>query len=151
MVKKLASGITLSAGHMKVAWLALTGQPTGGHVRFASLLLIDLAVALFALYGALSLSASRQPVPADFGEFVALGALMLATAGSFVALGLYRSLIRHMGQQAVWALARAVTLTTGSLVALVYFADIDMSVSIPIVFWLILFVGTGAIRMVMRT
>jgi len=151
MVNKLASGITLSVARLKVAWLALTGQPTSGHVRFGFLLLLDLAIALFALYGALSLSASRQPVPANFAEFVALGVLMLAIAGSFVALGLYRSLIRHMGQQAVWDLARAVTLATLSLVALVYFADIDMSVSIPIVFWLILFVGTGAIRMVMRT
>ena len=150
MVEKIVARLERSNRFFSLPTL-LARKSTGGNARFASLLTLDLTVALFAVYGALLIAGGRGRGPVELIEFVVLGALLFATAISFIFLGLYRSLIRHMGQQAVWDLARAVTLSALSLVALVHFADLNFSASAPILFWLILFVGSGATRMMMRT
>ena len=149
MVRQIVARFERSGGFFNFA-APFTGKKTSGNSRFLSLLALDLIVASLAIYGSLSVAGTQQVGPYSLVELIVFTGLLITTASSFIFLGLYRSLIRHMGQQAVWDLARAVTLSTLSFVALVYFAELEVSVATPILFWLMLFVGAGATRMLMR-
>ena len=77
---------------------------------------------------------------------VTLGSLPL-----FYMVGLYRSLIRYIGPQAITNAVKGVTLSTLLLVVLALFGnERSFPRSIPIIYWFTLFVGIGAPRFLAR-
>lgn len=150
MVKTLANRFKTPFGRITDFWFDDSNNTTPFNLRFIALLFLDLTAAFVALLGAVAIGSDRPSLPQDAGE-VAVGVLtLLATAIVFVRQGLYRSLIRHMGQQAVWDLIRAVSYSALILGAAIFFARTDVSRTAPLVFWLLLFAGTGGLRMLMR-
>ena len=72
--------------------------------------------------------------------------LLIGTAVIFSSQGLYRSVIRYMGQQAVWDLVKAVSLSTMTLGAAIFFTKTNLSGTAALVFWLccsLVWVGSG--------
>lgn len=151
MVRSLAHRIKTPFGRLAERWF--TEEPnhtTPFNLRFTSLLMLDLAAAALSLMGAVALGAERSPLPQNANEVVVGLISLLATSVIFVRQSLYRSLIRHMGQQAVWDLIRSVSYSALVLGAAIFFTQVEVSRSAPLVYWLLLFVGTGGLRMVMR-
>ena len=118
--------------------------------RFLALMALDAVLCMLALLIAVMLGADRYPLPQTIPEKVVGIAVLLAALTIFTQQGLYRSLIRHMGQHAVWDLIRAVTYTAMVFGAGIFFSQIDVSRSAPLVFWLLLFAGTGGARMALK-
>ena len=119
-------------------------------LRFASLVLLDLLVAALALMGSVAIGVDRPYGPQTLPEAL-VGILTLGlTAIFFIRRGLYRALIRHMGQHAVWDLVRAVTYSSMVLGAGIFFGKLDLARTAPLVYWLLHFVGSGGTRLLMR-
>jgi hypothetical protein len=57
--------------------------------------------------------------------------LIAATVAIFTVHGLYRSVIRYMGHQAVWDLVKVVSLSTLILGALIFFASTPVPKTVP--------------------
>ena len=118
--------------------------------RFSGLLAVDLLMVCLALMGAVSIGPFRTPLPLSGAEFVIGALVIVATTAIFIRQGLYRALINHMGHHAVWDLVRAVTYAASVFGAALFFIDVDIPRSAPLVFWLLLFVTTGGVRMLLR-
>ena len=79
-------------------------------LRFALMLFTDLCLVCLALTGSASLGYNRPLFPANTQELLIFLGILCFAATVFVGRRLYRSLIRHMGPDAVWDLVGAVTL-----------------------------------------
>ena len=107
MVKKMASKVrlmtlrTLSAG----AW-TFARRIVPPSISVSGWLMLDLALVLGALFGAASIGAEAGASSLDTLSALTISALLIGTAVIFTSQGLYRSVIRYMGQQAVWDLVR---------------------------------------------
>jgi FlaA1/EpsC-like NDP-sugar epimerase len=124
-------------------------SPSRG-LRFAVLLVTDLGMVCLALMGSSSLGHERPLFPASTLELLVLLGIISFAAAVFVGRRLYRSLIRHMGPHAVWDLVGAVTLVALSFALAIFYWQLDVAPSAPGIFWLLLFFGTGAVRLVTR-
>ncbi|MBA4693520.1 MAG: hypothetical protein H2070_02535, partial [Congregibacter sp.] len=118
--------------------------------RFSGWLVLDLVVVLGALFGAAAIGGDAQV--AAFGSLppLIIFLLLISSALIFSVQGLYLSVIRYMGQQAVWDLVKAVSLSTVALGAAIFFAETTMPATAPLVYWLLLFVGIGGLRLISR-
>ena len=110
-------------------------------LRFALLLCIDLCLVCLALTGAASLGYNRPLFPANTQELLIFLGILCFAATVFVGRRLYRSLIRHMGPDAVWDLVGAVTLVALSFALATFYWGLDVAPSAPGIFWLFLFFG----------
>ena len=151
MVKKLASHVGRSGKHFAQGRYASEDSwvwPRG--LRFTTLLIVDLLVVTVALLGAVNLGHERLPFPQNAPELAAWLGLLLLSSVIFIRQGLYRALIRHMGPHAVWDLVGAVTLSTVALAAISYSLSLDIAPTAPGIFWLLVFFGSGGVRLVAR-
>ena len=55
-----------------------------------------------------------------------------------------------MGQQAVWDLVKAVSFSTVALGACIFFTESTLTATAALVYWLLLFVGIGGLRLISR-
>ena len=78
------------------------------------------------------------------------GVQLIATSLIFILQGLYRSVIRYMGQQAVWDLVKAVSYSTLALAAVSMVTSLSLPGTALLVYWLLLFVGIGGVRLTSR-
>jgi FlaA1/EpsC-like NDP-sugar epimerase len=75
---------------------------------------------------------------------------VLLSAIVFLRLGLYRAVIRFMGQQAIWAVITAVSYSTFFLGAFVFFAQANVPRSMPFYYWGISLLLIGGTRLAVR-
>lgn len=151
MVKKWVSRLRAISSYSLSAFVWMLARrsqtPT---FRLSGWLLLDLSLVVGALFGATSIgSGSEDPRLNQLSPLI-VALLLVATAVIFTAQGLYRSVIRYMGQQAVWDLVKAVSLSTIALWAAILVTDAGMPATAPLVYWLLLFVGVGGFRLVSR-
>ena len=87
-----------------------------------------------------------------FGTVEALCALftVLASAVIFLRLGLYRAVIRFMGQQAIWAVITAVSYSSLVLGAAVFFTRAEVPRSLPFIYWGLALLLIGGTRLTVR-
>ena len=151
MVRKMASKVpfkTLRSLFASVWMLARRLMPHS--FRVSGWLALDLTVVLGALYGAASIGSETGVPSLDTLAPLTVGTLLIGTAVIFTSQGLYRSVIRYMGQQAVWDLVKAVSFSTLTLAAAIFFTDADLPATAALVYWLLLFVGVGGSRLISR-
>ncbi len=151
MVRKMASKFhfkTLRTLSVSVWLLARRLVPPS--FRVSGWLILDLAVVLGALFGAASIGAEAGVPSLDALTPLTVVTLLIGTAVIFTSQGLYRSVIRYMGQQAVWDLVKAVSFSTLTLAAAIFFTDADLPATAALVYWLLLFVGVGGSRLISR-
>jgi FlaA1/EpsC-like NDP-sugar epimerase len=114
------------------------------------LLLADLCLVCLALMGSSSLGYDRPLFPASTFELLVLLGMVSFAATVFVGRRLYRSLIRHMGPHAVWDLVGAVTIVALGFALLNFYWQLNVASAAPGIFWLLLFFGTGGVRLLTR-
>ena len=151
MVRKIASKVRFKMlRSLSVSLWLLARRLVPLSFRLSGWLILDLAVVLGALFGAASIGAEADVPSLDTLAPLTVGSLLIGTAVIFTSQGLYRSLIRYMGQQAVWDLVKAVSFSTLTLAAAIFFTDADLPATATLVYWLLLFVGVGGSRLISR-
>jgi len=151
MVKKMASRVR-EVGAQSVSaviWMFARRSllPT---FRLSGWLLLDLIVMIGALYGAAFIGGDEGGLLFGGLAPATVVSLLVGTALIFTLQGLYRSVIRYMGQQAVWDLVKAVSFSTLALGAAIFVTEAKMPATATLVFWLLMFVGTGGLRLITR-
>ena len=151
MVKKMASKVRLMtprALSARASTFARSIVPPS--INVSGWLMLDLAFVLGALFGAASIGAEAGASSLGTLSALTVSALLVGTAVIFTSQGLYRSVIRYMGQQAVWDLVKAVSFSTLTLAAAIFFTDADLPATAALVYWLLLIVGIGGSRLISR-
>ncbi|MEO1080452.1 MAG: nucleoside-diphosphate sugar epimerase/dehydratase [Pseudomonadota bacterium] len=120
------------------------------NVKQGMILALDMglvSLALFVAYGFPFQAFSKPPAAVEL--FCALLTL-IASGAIFLRMGLYRAVIRFMGQQAILAIIQAVSYSTLALGAAVFFTQADVPRSMPFVYWAVAMCGIGGVRLVVR-
>jgi FlaA1/EpsC-like NDP-sugar epimerase len=132
-----------------VIWLLVRRSPPAPF-HFSGWLLLDLMIVVGALYGAAIIGTDAPARPVNKIWLLGVGVQLIATSLIFILQGLYRSVIRYMGQQAVWDLVKAVSYSTLALTAVSTFTSLSLPGTALLVYWLLLFVGIGGVRLTSR-
>ena len=83
-------------------------------------------------------------------EYACAALTVVLSAVVFLRLGLYRAVIRFMGQQAIWAVLTAVSYSTMILGATVFFSQAGVPRSMPFIYFALALLGIGGTRLVVR-
>ncbi|MEM6545740.1 MAG: nucleoside-diphosphate sugar epimerase/dehydratase [Pseudomonadota bacterium] len=83
-------------------------------------------------------------------EFVVATLTLCASAVIFLRMGLYRAVIRFMGQQAIWTIIQAVTYSTLVMGAAIFFTQADVPRSMIYVYWALTMCTVGGTRLAIR-
>lgn len=75
---------------------------------------------------------------------------IVASAVIFLRMGLYRAIIRFMGQQAIWTIIQAVSYSTLAMGAAIFFTQADVPRYMPFVYWALAMCSIGGTRLVVR-
>jgi len=132
-----------------VIWLLVRRAPPVPF-HFSGWLLLDLMIVVGALYGAAIIGTDALARPLNEIWLLGVGVQLIATSLIFILQGLYRSVIRYMGQQAVWDLVKAVSYSTLALTAVSTVISLSLPGTALLVYWLLLFVGIGGVRLTSR-
>ena len=132
-----------------VIWLLVRRSPPVPF-HFSGWLLLDLMIVVGALYGAAIIGTDALARPLNEIWLLGVGVQLIATSLIFILQGLYRSVIRYMGQQAVWDLVKAVSYSTLALTAVSTVTSLSLPGTALLVYWLLLFVGIGGVRLTSR-
>jgi FlaA1/EpsC-like NDP-sugar epimerase len=120
------------------------------NVKQGMVLALDMAfvsLSMIVAYGYPFVSSSRPPGRVEL--FCAVLTL-IASAVIFLRMGLYRAIIRFMGQQAIWTIIQAVSYSTLALGAAIFFTRADVPRSMPFVFWAVAMSTIGGARLIVR-
>jgi FlaA1/EpsC-like NDP-sugar epimerase len=148
LLSRAASGVSNS---VLLALEKLVDLPR--NIKQACLLFLDMVFVSFAIYAAIALRYMPKKVPEGlFGpaELGAFATTVVVSAIIFMRLGLYRAVIRFMGQQASWAIIRGVTFSTMVLGATGFFTRPEVPRSLPFIYWGLALFFIGGSRLLVR-
>ncbi|WP_444917720.1 polysaccharide biosynthesis protein [Microbulbifer sp. JMSA003] len=86
----------------------------------------------------------------DWQLFACLALTLGVTSFIFLRLGLYRTIIRYMGQKAIIAVLQGVTLSAGALALASYLTTAGVPRSVPVIYWCFAFISVGGSRWLVR-
>lgn len=125
---------------------------SGFHKRFL-LAVLDVVLLAAAYWLAFSILFGRLFVPNQAQLWLA-GLGIAITVPVFAQAGLYRAVIRYMGEQALWTAVKAVALATLAWGLIVHYAGYADHAGVPhsvmVIYWIIATVVTIASRLAMR-
>ena len=120
------------------------------NIKQACLLSLDMIYVGVAMWSAVALRWGHLNFQLGATEYACGVVTILASAVVFLRLGLYRAVIRFMGQQAIWAVIIAVSYSTLILGATLFFAQAEVPRSTPFVYWGLALFGIGGTRLTVR-
>jgi FlaA1/EpsC-like NDP-sugar epimerase len=120
------------------------------NIKQACLLSLDMLYVTAAMWSAVALRWGHTDFVLGPVEYACGAATIVVSAIIFLRLGLYRAVIRFMGQQAIWAIITAAGYSTLVLGATIFFARAEVPRSTPFIYWLLLLVGIGGTRLAVR-
>jgi len=120
------------------------------NIKQAVVLLIDMCFVAGAMWVAVAYPSGVASVQLGVVEVACAALTLLASAIIFLRLGLYRAVIRFMGQQAIWAIITAASYSTLVLGAAVFFTRADVPRAMPFVYWALVMFSVGGSRLVVR-
>ncbi len=120
------------------------------NIKQACLLSLDMVYVAAAMWSAVALRYGHFNFYLGPVEFACGAVTIFVSAVVFLRLGLYRAVIRFMGQQAIWAIIKAAGYSTLILGATVFLARAEVPRSTPFIYWVLLLVGIGGTRLVVR-
>lgn len=120
------------------------------NVKQGMVLLLDMLIVVLSMAVAYGYPVTDGAGPAGSVEAFCAVITLLASASIFLRMGLYRAIIRFMGQQAIWTIIQAVSYSTLALGATVFFTQADVPRSMPFVYWAVAMCGIGGSRLVVR-
>ena len=112
--------------------------------------LTDCAALPVALWSALALRLGEwTPEVAAFWPAFLVSALVCIPV--FQRLGLYRQVIRYMGNHAMWSVVKGATITAVAIAAVAYFVPLKgFPRSVPMIFWLLVLLYVSGTRFAIR-
>jgi len=120
------------------------------NIKQAFLLLLDMLFVSVAMYAAIALRYGHTDFLIGPIEIACAILTTLLSAVIFLRLGLYRAVIRFMGQQAVWAIIRGVSYSTMVLGATIFFTQAHVPRSMPFIYWGLALFLIGGSRLLVR-
>ena len=120
------------------------------NVKQGMVLLLDMLIVILSMAVAYGYPVTDGVGPPGSVEAFCAVITLLASASIFLHMGLYRAIIRFMGQQAIWTIIQAVSYSTLVLGATVFFTQADVPRSMPFVYWAVATCGIGGSRLVVR-
>ena len=120
------------------------------NIKQAAVLLIDMVFVAGAMWVAVAYPSGASQVQPGAVEIACALLTLVASAIIFLRLGLYRAVIRFMGQQAIWAIITAASYSTLVLGAAVFFTRADVPRALPFVYWALIMFSVGGSRLVVR-
>ncbi|MDA8962481.1 polysaccharide biosynthesis protein, partial [Congregibacter sp.] len=120
------------------------------NVKQAMVLGVDMAFVALSLIIAFGYPFASFSQPPGSVELFCAMLTMLASAVVFLRMGLYRAIIRFMGQQAIWTIIQAVSYSTLALGAAIFFTQADVPRSMPFVYWAMAMFTIGGSRLIVR-
>ena len=120
------------------------------NIKQAFLLLLDMLFVTAAMWSAVALRLGHTNLQLGVIEVMCAVITVLFSAIIFLRLGLYRAVIRFMGQQAIWAVITAVSYSTLLLGAVVFFSQADVPRSMPFIYWGLALLLIGGTRLSVR-
>jgi len=114
------------------------------------ILALDLVLVSGALFIAYGYPFYRESAAPGGLEYFCAFLTLLASAAIFLRMGLYRAVIRFMGQQAILTIIQAVSYSTLALAAAIFFTQADAPRSMPFVYWAVAMCGVGGTRLLIR-
>ncbi len=88
--------------------------------------------------------------PPQVSQYVLLAFCLLLTLFAFGRLGLYRSIIRYMGQQAIFAVMQGVLVSALIVAIISYMSGMFMPRSVPVIYLCFAYIFIGGSRMAIR-
>lgn len=110
----------------------------------------DVFFLFFAIWAAYALRLEHQLWVPNTDQFVVSAVSVLFTIVVFIRLGLYRAVIRYMGDQALLTITYGVVLSSLSLIVLGYLFQIFVPRSVPIIYGALAFVFVAGTRLGIR-
>ncbi len=120
------------------------------NIKQAFLLLVDMVFVSLAMWAAVAFRFGHTDFYVGPVEVFCAAFTVLASAVIFLRLGLYRAVIRFMGQQAIWAVITAVSYSTLVLGATVFFTRAEVPRSLPFIYWCLALLLIGGSRLTVR-
>ncbi len=145
VVARSVSGI---AGGLREGLERLVQLPR--NIKQACLLVIDMTFVTFAIWAAVAFRYGSTNFNFGALEVFCAAFTVVVSAFIFLRLGLYRAVIRFMGQQAIWAVITAVSYSTLVLGATIFFTQAQVPRSMPFIYWGIALLGVGGMRLSVR-
>jgi UDP-N-acetylglucosamine 4,6-dehydratase len=120
------------------------------NIKQTCLLGLDMTFVTLAMWAAVVFRYGHLDFSLGPVEFFCALFTVLLSAVIFLRLGLYRAVIRFMGQQAIWAVITAVSYSTLVLGATVFFTQAEVPRSMPFIYWALALLGIGGTRLSVR-
>jgi FlaA1/EpsC-like NDP-sugar epimerase len=120
------------------------------NIKQAFLLALDMVFVSIGIWSAVALRYGHTDFFFGPVEIACVVVTTLVSAVIFLRLGLYRAVIRYMGQQAIWAIIRGVSYSTIVLGATIFFTQAHVPRSLPLIYWGMALFLIGGSRLVVR-
>ena len=120
------------------------------NIKQGMVLGLDVLFVCFALGVAYGYPFVPGSTPPGALEFFSALLTIVASAAVFLRMGLYRAVIRFMGQQAILTILQAVSYSTLALGAAIFFTQANVPRSMPFIYWAVAMCGIGGIRLLVR-
>ena len=120
------------------------------NIKQACLLSLDMVFVTAAMWWAVALRYGHLEFQLGPVEYTCAAITVIVSAIVFLRLGLYRAVIRFMGQQAIWAIITAVSYSALVLGATVFFTQAHVPRSMPFIYWVLALLTIGGTRLVVR-
>jgi FlaA1/EpsC-like NDP-sugar epimerase len=120
------------------------------NIKQACLLSLDMLFVTAAMWSAVALRYGHLNFKLGPVEYACAAVTVFISALIFLRLGLYRAVIRFMGQQAIWSVITAVSYSSLVLGATVFFTQAHVPRSMPFIYWGLALLGIGGSRLVVR-
>jgi len=120
------------------------------NIKQACLLSLDMVFVSTAMWAAVAFRHGHFHFQLGIVEIACGAFTVFASAIIFLRLGLYRAVIRFMGQQAIWAIITAVSYSTLVLGASIFFTQAEVPRSMPFIYWGLAILGIGGSRLSVR-
>ena len=148
VTKYLWLSVSESFGGVRLALEKLVELPR--NIKQSMLLGVDMAFVCAAMWLAVAFRFGHTDFVLGPIELACAAITLAATSIIFLRQGLYRAVIRYMGQQAIWAIITAVSYSTLVLGASVFFTQADVPRSMPFIYWVLAMLGVGGSRLIVR-
>ena len=120
------------------------------NIKQTCLLMLDMVFVTGAMWSAVALRWGHLNFHLGAVEYACGVVTIVVSALIFLRMGLYRAVIRFMGQQAVWAVITAVSYSTLILGATVFFTQAGVPRSTPFIYWGLALFFIGGSRLGVR-
>ncbi|MCW8127094.1 polysaccharide biosynthesis protein [Microbulbifer halophilus] len=116
----------------------------------ALMLLYDLLMLAAAFMVAMTIRISELSPALEPAMLICLGLTLGSSSFIFMRLGLYRTVIRYMGQQALVAVLQGVTASAVVLAVASYLTYAGVPRSVPVIYWCFALIAVGGSRWLVR-